>query len=93
MSSRSAAMTIYSTAWCGDCIRLKSALDRSGITYREIDIEHDGPAADFVVRVNGGNRSVPTVIFDDGTVMTEPSGRQVLDHLGRDRTPSPTDQS
>ena len=90
MSTLSAAMTIYSTTWCGDCRRLKSDLDRSGVTYREIDIEQDSSAADFVMRVNGGNRSVPTVIFDDGTVMTEPSGRQVLEHLGRDRTSSAT---
>jgi mycoredoxin len=82
--------TIYSTTWCGDCIRLKSALDRSGVTYREIDIEQDSSAADFVVRVNGGNRSVPTVVFDDGTVMTEPSARQVLDHLDRDRASTVT---
>jgi mycoredoxin len=82
--------TIYRTTWCGDCIRLKSELDRSGVTYREIDIEQDSSAADFVMRVNGGNRSVPTVVFDDGTVMTEPSARQVLDHLDSDQASSAT---
>lgn len=90
MSTRNAAMTIYSTTWCGDCIRLKSALDRSGVAYREIDIEQDSSAADFVVRVNDGNQSVPTVVFDDGTVMIEPSGRQVLEHLDRDRSRAAT---
>ena len=81
MTAGGTTLTIYSTTWCGDCIRLKSVLDRSGVVYRDIDIEHDVSAADFVVRVNQGNRSVPTVVFDDGTVMTEPSGRQVLQHL------------
>jgi hypothetical protein len=42
----------------------------------------------LVVRLNDGNQSVPTVVSDDGTVMIEPSGRQVLEHLGRDQSPA-----
>jgi mycoredoxin len=81
VADQGTAITIYSTTWCGDCIRLKHCLDRSGVAYRDIDIERDESAADFVMRLNGGNQSVPTVVFDDGTVMSEPSGRQVLAHL------------
>ncbi len=72
---------MYTTSWCGDCARLKGELGRAGVPFREIDIEADPSAADYVARVNNGNRSVPTVVFADGTVMAEPSGRQVTDHL------------
>lgn len=73
--------TMYTTTWCGDCHRLKRGLGRAGVEYREIDIEADSSAADYVMRVNNGNASVPTVVFNDGVVMAEPSARQVIDHL------------
>ena len=76
-----ARFTMYTTSWCGDCRRLKRGLAEAGVDYHEIDIERDPKAADYVVRVNNGNQSVPTLVFTDGTVMTEPSTRQVLDHL------------
>lgn len=75
------SITIYSTSWCGDCARLKSGLVRAEVPFREIDIEKEPSAAEYVVRVNGGFQSVPTVVFADGVVMTEPSARQVIDHL------------
>lgn len=77
------AITMYTTTWCGDCRRLKRELESSGVSFREIDIESDPSAADYVARLNGGNQSVPTVVFADGAVMAEPSGRQVLAHLHR----------
>lgn len=72
---------MYSTVWCGYCQRLKAQLGREGITFEEIDIEHDPEAAAFVESVNGGNQTVPTVLFDDGTAMTNPSLAQVKAHL------------
>lgn len=72
-----AALTIYSTTWCGYCSRLKTALRSQGIGYDEIDIEDDPAAADFVSSVNGGNRTVPTVKFADGSTMTNPSAKEV----------------
>ncbi len=74
-------LTMYSTSWCGYCHRLKSQLDREGITYDVVDIEKDPAAADYVMSVNGGNQTVPTVKFDDGSVMTNPSIVQVKEHL------------
>lgn len=71
------ALTIYSTTWCGYCVRLKTALKAQGISYDEVDIEHDAAAADFVSSVNGGNRTVPTVKFADGSTLTNPSAREV----------------
>jgi mycoredoxin len=71
-------LTIYSTAWCGYCHRLMKQLDREGVEYTPVDIEQDPDAADFVMSVNGGNQTVPTVVFDDGTALTNPSLQTVL---------------
>ncbi|MFA7324576.1 MAG: mycoredoxin [Candidatus Nanopelagicales bacterium] len=73
--------TMYTTPWCGDCTRLKGELRRAGVQFREIDIEHDPAAADFVIRVNNGHQSVPTLVFSDGSTLTEPSGREVMTRL------------
>ena len=70
-------LTMYSTTWCGHCMRLKRMLDREGIAYAEVNIEEDPEAAELVMRVNGGNRTVPTVVFTDGAALTNPSIDQV----------------
>jgi mycoredoxin len=74
-------LTMYSTPWCGYCYRLKSQLDREGIAYEVIDIEQDPAAADFVMSVNGGNQTVPTIRFGDGSALTNPSIVQVKERL------------
>lgn len=74
-------ITMYSTPWCGYCRRLKSHMDREGIEYRVIDIEEDPEAAEYVMSVNGGNQTVPTVTFPDGTAMTNPTIVQVKEKL------------
>jgi mycoredoxin len=74
-------LTIYSTQWCGYCHRLMKQLDREGVPYAVVDIEHDATAADYVMSVNGGNQTVPTVVFRDGTAMTNPSLAQVKAQL------------
>lgn len=78
-----AALTIYSTTWCGYCFRLKTALKAQGISYDEIDIERDPAAAEFVTSVNGGNQTVPTVKFADGSTMTNPSVGEVKAKLAQ----------
>lgn len=75
------ALRVYSTTWCGSCIRLKRQLDRSGVSYAEIDIERHEDAAEFVMSVNGGNRTVPTVELPDGTTLSDPPVREVLRRL------------
>ena len=74
-------LTVYSTSWCGYCRRLRLRLDEAGITYREVDIERDPAAAAFVQQANGGNRTVPTVVFPDGRTATNPSFSQVRSGL------------
>ena len=75
------ALTMYSTPWCGYCRRLKSQMEREGIAYREVDIEQEPEAADYVMSVNGGNQTVPTVVFPDGSALTNPSLAQVKEKL------------
>ena len=74
-------LTMYSTPWCGYCHRLKSQLDREGIAYEVVDIEQDPAAADFVMSVNGGNQTVPTIVFPDGSAATNPSLAEVRKRL------------
>jgi mycoredoxin len=75
-------VTMFSTTWCGYCRVLKKALDREGIAYAEVNIEHQPGAADFVMAVNGGNQTVPTVLFPDGSAATNPSPAEVKQRLG-----------
>jgi len=74
-------VTMYSTPWCGYCRRLKSQMEREGIAYAEVDIEQDLHAADYVMSVNGGNQTVPTVVFPDGSALTNPTLAQVKQRL------------
>jgi mycoredoxin len=76
-------MTMYTTSWCGFCRRLKTQLDREGIGYEEVDIERVPDAAEIVTEVNGGNRTVPTVVYPDGTAATNPSFAEVKETLAR----------
>jgi mycoredoxin len=72
-----AALTVYTTSWCGYCHRLITVLKSNGIPYDQVDIERDPAAAEFVGSVNGGNRTVPTVKFSDGSTLTNPSAAEV----------------
>jgi mycoredoxin len=76
-----AELTMYSTSWCGYCHRLKKQLEREGIPFEVIDIEYDAEAADFVENVNGGNQTVPTLRFADGSALTNPSFPEVVAKL------------
>ncbi|MER6524858.1 mycoredoxin [Streptomyces sp. NPDC001508] len=75
-------VTMYSTTWCGYCRRLKSQMDREGIAYTEINIEQDPESAAFVEKANNGNQTVPTVLFADGSTLTNPSLAQVRQKIG-----------
>ena len=77
-------ITMFSTTWCGYCRRLKTQLDSTGIAYREINIEQDATSAAFVESVNGGNQTVPTVLFPDGSTATNPWLAEVRERLESD---------
>jgi mycoredoxin len=76
-------LTMYTTTWCGHCVRLKRGLDAAGIGFQEVNIEEDAEAADLVMRANGGNRTVPTVLLPDGTTLTNPPVDQVQARLAK----------
>src|SRR6476619_3481585 len=73
----SAELTMYSTSWCGFCFRLKKVLKAEGIAFDEVDIETDPASAEFVASVHGGNQTVPTLKFADGSTLTNPSAAEV----------------
>lgn len=67
------AITVYGADWCGDCLRAKVFLEQHAIPHVWIDVDADPEAAAFVVQVNRGFRSVPTIVFEDGSILVEPS--------------------
>jgi len=75
------SIVMYSTSWCGYCRRLKTQLESEGIGYTEVNIEEHPDTAAFVEQVNGGNRTVPTVVFPDGSAATNPSLAEVKQRL------------
>jgi mycoredoxin len=83
MTAAPAAVTMYTTTWCGYCVRLKKLMQREGIEYAEVNIEQDAAAADLVMQANGGNRTVPTLLFPDGSSLTNPTIDQVRAQLAQ----------
>jgi mycoredoxin len=75
------SVTMFSTVWCGYCQRLKSQMMREGVEFTEIDIEHSPDAAHFVENANAGNQTVPTVVFPDGSTMTNPPYKELVAKL------------
>jgi mycoredoxin len=75
------SFVMYSTTWCVYCKRLKSQLADLGISFEEINIEEVPGTAQIVEKVNGGNQTVPTLVFSDGSAMTNPSAKQVQEKL------------
>ena len=76
------SITMFSTSWCGYCARLKQQLGKQGIGFTEVNIEEVAGTAEIVESVNGGNQTVPTVIFPDGSTATNPSLADVRAKLG-----------
>ncbi|MGH8889145.1 MAG: mycoredoxin [Acidothermaceae bacterium] len=74
-------IVMYSTTWCGYCRQLKRQLVEQGIAFSEVNIEQTPGAAEFVMSVNGGNQTVPTLLFPDGSTLTNPSLAQVRSQL------------
>ena len=72
---------MYSTPWCGDCRRAKMIFKSEGVAYEEIDISDDAEAIAYVEKINNGFRSVPTIVFPDGTILVEPSSPDLVNKL------------
>ncbi len=76
-----APIVMYTTAWCVDCWRAKQVMDSMKVEYTEIDITEDEEATELVLRLNRGHRSVPTLVFADGSVLTEPRTTALVEKL------------
>jgi mycoredoxin len=74
-------IVVYATTWCGDCRMAKRWFDSHNIPYKWVNIEEDDEAAAYVVKVNRGMRSVPTIVFPDGSVLVEPSPRELANKV------------
>lgn len=74
-------LTVYGTIWCGDCRRTRHFLENSKIAYIWVDIDKDTAARLHVQELNHGNRSVPTLVFSDGTILVEPSNEELRNKL------------
>ena len=72
-----AQFKMYTTTWCSYCKNLKRQLDKAGIAYDEVVVVKDPEAAELVMSFNGGSRTVPTLEFEDGSALTNPSLSQV----------------
>ena len=68
---------MYGTRWCPDCARAKQILTKHNIPFAWIDIEQDEASVAYVLKVNKGNKSVPTIVFPDGSVLVEPSNAEL----------------
>jgi len=64
---------LYGTSWCPHTSRSRAILDRQEIEYSWLDIERDPVACAFVEKTNRGFRSVPTIVFPDGSILVEPA--------------------
>ena len=76
-------IVIYATEWCYDCRRARNFMEKHGIPYQWINIDKDKTGEEFVIQVNHGNRSVPTLVFPDGDILVEPSNQALSDKTGR----------
>ena len=74
-------ITMYGAEWCGDCRRSKKFLDGNNVAYNQVDVEADASASDKVIEINGGMRSIPVILFSDGTHLTEPSYASLKEKL------------
>jgi len=75
-------VVIYGTTWCGDCFRTRRFFDKYAVHYRWINIDEDKSGEQTVLKINNGMRSVPTVIFGDGSILVEPSNIAIAQKLG-----------
>jgi mycoredoxin len=75
-------LVVYGTTWCGDCYRTKRFLDRNSVPYRWVDADEVPGASELIQAINRGRRTVPTLVFPDGTTMSEPSNSDLARKLG-----------
>lgn len=78
----STRIIVYGTNWCGDCYNARKFLKKHKIEFEWINIDMDIDGERSVLDINNGMRSVPTIIFEDGSILVEPSSRELAEKLG-----------
>jgi glutaredoxin len=74
-------ITIFGTWWCGDCSRVRRFFDRNHVVYSWVDIDSDEIGEELVLSTNHGMRSVPTIVFEDGSILVEPTDTELQHKL------------
>lgn len=74
-------IVVYGVSWCGDCRRARQVFSQLNVPHLDIDIDSDKQAEAFVKQINRGNRSVPTIVFPDGSTLTEPDSARLSNKL------------
>jgi len=75
-------IVVYGTEWCNDCRRAKRFFQERNIEYQWVNIDQDKKGEQFVLKTNKGMRSVPTIVFSDGTILVEPTNTELAKKLG-----------
>jgi glutaredoxin len=72
---------VFGTTWCGDCHRAKSFMDDHNIDYEWTDVDIEPTFKDYIMDLNSGNMTVPTILFEDGSVLFEPTNEALAEKL------------
>jgi mycoredoxin len=70
-------IVLYTTEYCSDCMRAKKFFELNNIPHLRVGLEGNADATEFVIKINNGYRSVPTIIFPDGSILVEPNWDQL----------------
>lgn len=73
---------MYGTDWCRDCICAKNFFRKHAVAFTWVNIDNDKEGESFVRNANGGMRIVPTILFDDGSMLVEPTNEELAQKLG-----------
>lgn len=79
--THSGKIKFYGNSWCPSSRRAKKILENKGVEFEWINIDKDPAGREFVMEVNHGNRSVPTIVFPDGSILVEPSRNELVKKL------------
>jgi mycoredoxin len=70
-------IVLYTTEYCSDCLRAKKFFEANNIPHLKVGLEGNREATEFVMKVNHGYRSVPTIVFPDGSILVEPNWEEL----------------
>ena len=75
-------VTVYGAPWCPDCRQSKQFLGEQRVMYNWVDIDQDEKGREYVQQVNNGKQIIPTIVFEDGSILVEPTNAELASKLG-----------